>query len=61
VSGWRRWLQETARSYGGTVSHTGGGHLVVLLPSGAKIYASATPSDQRTRLHVRAAIRRAIR
>lgn len=43
---WRRALDDLAAKYGGTVEATNGGHLRIVLTSGAAVFCSSTPKNQ---------------
>lgn len=58
---WRATLADLAAEHGGTLEHTQGTHLVIRLGNGARVYTSATPSDHRAIMNVRADVRRAAR
>ncbi len=58
---WRRHINRIAEQHGCTVEPTRGGHLRIRHMNGKSTTVSATPSDKRALLNVRADVRRLAR
>ena len=52
-------LLRQAKKLGAVVTRCRSGHFLITTPNGARVIASATPSDRRSLLNTRAQLRRA--
>lgn len=55
---WIRKVDLIAKEFGATVTSTNGGHLMLILPNGARVYTASTASDHRGIKNLRSDLRR---